>query len=141
MSYQYFVLLMAFTPSIQVIPAHSHSNVLRRHTNRDSKIGNDSLSTEAIIGVIGVVVAVLGITSSLAWTKRTESRGRSCRALSLSTADVYSLSNRPTHTYPFITSQATPPWHLALGGDERIPQQQRQRYYIQYERMVVHRLA
>lgn len=160
MSYQTFVLFIALPPFTQAIPTHSHSSVLWRHTNRDSKIGNNGLSTEAIIGVIGVVVAILGIAFSLAWSKRTKSPGRLGRALCLPTADgmhscyrlhkliklttqlraVYPLSNRPTQAPPFITSQAAQPWHLAVGGDERMPQQQ-QCYYIQYERMIVHRLA
>jgi glucose uptake protein GlcU len=43
----------------------------------DTQTGDHQLSTEAIIGVIGVVVAVLGIASSLAWSKRRKSRSRS----------------------------------------------------------------
>ena len=45
----------------------------------DTQTGDHQLSTEAIIGVIGVVVAVLGIASSLAWSKRRKSRSRSRR--------------------------------------------------------------
>jgi hypothetical protein len=45
----------------------------------DGESEASQLSTEGIIGIVGVVVALLGIASSLAWSKRRKSRSRSRR--------------------------------------------------------------
>ena len=52
------------------------------------KTVKDHISTEAVIGIVGVVVAIMGIVASLAWSRvRRRSRGRSRPSLSLSTTE------------------------------------------------------
>ena len=66
---------------VQAAPNQSHTSLYQEDTATiDSKRQDKQLSTEAIIGVIGVVVALLGIASSLAWSKRRKSRSGSRRS-------------------------------------------------------------
>jgi hypothetical protein len=74
-----FALIIAIQAT--AIPS-SHTNVYQRDATIDDKTTTHQLSTEAIISIIGVVVAILGIASSLAWSKRRKSRGRPRQALS-----------------------------------------------------------
>jgi len=65
----------ALVATVQAAPSQSHTSLYQEDAaSMDSKPGDKQLSTEAIIGVIGVVVAVLGIASTLAWSKRRKSR-------------------------------------------------------------------
>jgi hypothetical protein len=80
------VLSIAFVNTVHALPIFLRPSIWRRNTDSDIKTVKDHMSTEAVIGIIGVVVAIIGIASSLAWSRaRRRSRRRSSRALSLST--------------------------------------------------------
>ena len=68
--------------TIHAVPTSSSQDTMHQKSAIGTETRNDRMSTEAIIGTIGVVVAVLGIASSLAWSKRRKSRGRCRCALS-----------------------------------------------------------
>jgi hypothetical protein len=88
MLFYLLVLLIAFVNTLHALPIYLRPSIWRRNTNSDIKTVKDYMSTEAVIGIIGVVVAIIGIASSLAWSRaRGGSRGRSSRALSLSTTE------------------------------------------------------
>ena len=70
-----FVAVMA----IRAAPTLSYKKLDQQDVTTDTHTGDHQLSTEAIIGVVGVVVAVLGIACSLVWSKRRKSRSRSRR--------------------------------------------------------------
>jgi hypothetical protein len=72
------VITFALVFAVQATPTPSRTNMDQRDTI-DTKSETGQLSTEAIIGIVGVVIALLGIASSLAWSKRRKSRGRSRR--------------------------------------------------------------
>ena len=71
--------MFALAMASRATPILPYTNLYQRDVTMDTQTGDHQLSTEAIIGVIGVVVAVLGIASSLAWSKRRKSRSRSRR--------------------------------------------------------------
>jgi hypothetical protein len=75
------ITTFAFIITAQATPIQLCKNLQHRDGTIDTKTGAHQLSTEAIIGVIGVVVALLGIASSLAWSKRRKSRSRFHRTL------------------------------------------------------------
>jgi hypothetical protein len=88
MPFYLLVSLIAFVNTVHAIPIYLRPNLWQRNADSYIKTVNEHMSTEAIIGIIGVVVAIIGIASSLAWSKaRGRSRGRSSRALSLSTTE------------------------------------------------------
>jgi hypothetical protein len=88
MLFYLLVLSIAFVNTVHAIPIYLGPSIWRRNANSDIKTVNDHMSMEAIIGIIGVVVAVIGIASSLAWQRaRGRSRGRSSRAPSLSNTE------------------------------------------------------
>jgi hypothetical protein len=64
------------------MPTCPEQDMVRRNTLAIPQAGDDGMSPEAIIGIIGVVVAMLGIAVSVAWLKRGTLHGRSLRALS-----------------------------------------------------------
>lgn len=70
-----FVLIV----TTQATPIQLCKNLQQRDITTNNKTEAPQLSTEAIIGVVGVVVAVLDIASSLVWSKRRKSRSRSRR--------------------------------------------------------------
>lgn len=78
MCLQFPVITFALVVAVQAIPTRSRTNMDQRNTI-DTKSEAGQLSTEAIIGIVGVVVALLGIASSLAWSKRRKSRSKSRR--------------------------------------------------------------
>jgi hypothetical protein len=59
-------------------PTCSDSKLCQRDAN-NNKTRNNGMSTEAVISLIGVVVAMLGIASSLAWSKRRSKSSRQPR--------------------------------------------------------------
>ena len=66
------------------------------------------MSPEAIISLIGVVVAIIGIALSLAWSRaRGRSRCRSSRALSLSTTEGMHLCYHALDTFRKLTRNLT----------------------------------
>ena len=159
MSSYLLVLSVSLVNTAHASPTNLYLAISRRNSSSDKESVKGHMSVEAVIGIIGVVVAIIGIASSLAWSKqRRWARGRSHRALSLSTtegmlscyhaldtsrkltrnprADL-PLSNRPSHAYPFASSQPIQAWPRPAGGDDRSPQHQ-QYYYVQYERIMVH---
>jgi hypothetical protein len=71
--------MFALAMASRATPILPYTNLYQRNVNMDTQTEDHQLSTEAIIGVVGVVVAVLGIASSLAWSKRRKSRSRSRR--------------------------------------------------------------
>ena len=73
--------MFALAMAVRATPTCPYTNPYRRDVTMDTQNGDRQLSTEAIIGVIGVVVALLGIASSLAWSKRGKSRSGSRRTL------------------------------------------------------------
>jgi hypothetical protein len=88
MLYYLLVLSIAFVNTVHALPIYLRPTIWWRNVNSDIKTVKDHMSTEAVIGIIGVVVAIIGIASSLAWSRaRGRSRGRSSRALSLHTAE------------------------------------------------------
>ena len=159
MLFYLLVLSIAFVNTVHALPVYLRPSIWRRSSNSDMKTVKDHMSTEAVIGIIGLVVAIMGIVSSLAWSRvRRRSRGRSRPSLSLSTAEGMlscyhaldtsrkltrnpradlPLSNRPSHAYPFASSQPILAWPRPASGDDRSPQHQ-QYYYVQYERIMVH---
>lgn len=66
--------MFALAMTVRATPTCPYTNPYRRDVTMDTETGDHQLSTEAIIGVIGVAVALLGIASSLAWSKRGKSR-------------------------------------------------------------------
>ena len=159
MLFYLLVSSIASVNTVHALPSDLRSSMRRRSANSDIETVKDHMSKEAVIGIIGVVVAIIGIALSLAWLRaRGRSRGRSSRAPCLSNtegmlscyhaldtsrkltrnprADL-PLSNRPSHAYPFASSQPIQAWPRPAGGDDRSPQHQ-QYYYVQYERIMVH---
>jgi len=66
--------------TVHAVPTSSSQDTTHQKSAIGTDTRNDRMSTEAIIGIIGVVVAVLGIASSLAWSKRRKSRSGSRRS-------------------------------------------------------------
>lgn len=88
MSFYLLVSLIALVNTAHAVPVYLRPDVWRRNANGDMKTVDDHMSAEAIIGIIGVLVAIIGIASSLAWSKqRRRSRGRSSWAPSLPTTE------------------------------------------------------
>jgi hypothetical protein len=82
------VLSIASVNTVHALPVYLRPSMRRRSANSDIKSVKDHMSTEAVIGIIGVVVAIIGIASSLAWSRaRGRSRGRSSRAPCLSNTE------------------------------------------------------
>jgi hypothetical protein len=82
------VLSIASVNTVHALPIYLRPSMRRRSANSDIKSVKDHMSTEAVIGIIGVVVAIIGIASSLAWSRaRGRSRGRSSRAPCLSNTE------------------------------------------------------
>jgi hypothetical protein len=97
MLFYLLVLSIAFVNTVYALPIYLRPKIWRRNANSDIKTVRDHMSTEAVIGIIGVVVAIIGIASSLAWSRaRGRSRGRSSPSLSLSTAEgMHSCRSAP----------------------------------------------
>jgi hypothetical protein len=88
MLFYLLVLSIAFVNTVHALPIYLRLSIWRRNANSDTKTVKDHMSREAVIGIIGVVVAIIGIASSLVWSRaRGRSHGRPSRALSLSTTE------------------------------------------------------
>jgi hypothetical protein len=88
MLFYLLVLSIVFVNIVHALPVHLRPSIWQRSSNSDMKTVKDNMSTEAVIGIIGVVVAIMGIVASLAWSRvRRRSRGRSRPSLSLSTTE------------------------------------------------------
>lgn len=71
--------MFALAMPVQATPILLGKKLHQRDVTTDTHTGDHQLSTEAIISVVGVVVAVLGIASTLVWSKRRKSCSRSRR--------------------------------------------------------------
>ena len=88
MSSYLLVLSVSLVNTAHASPTNLYLAISRRNSSSDKESVKGHMSVEAVIGIIGVVVAIIGIASSLAWSKqRRWARGRSHRALSLSTTE------------------------------------------------------
>jgi glucose uptake protein GlcU len=71
--------MFALAMAVRATPIRLEKKLHQRDVTTDTHTGDHQLSTEAIIGVVGVVVAVLGIAFTLVWSKRGKSRSKSRR--------------------------------------------------------------
>jgi hypothetical protein len=76
-------------------PTSSNQDTMHQKRAIGPRDSYDHMTTEAIIGVVGVVVAALRIVSSLAWSKRRKSCGQSrCSFSTLHGAQIQDYSTQ-----------------------------------------------
>jgi hypothetical protein len=68
--FHHLITTSALIIAVEATPRPTCTALHQRDATLDTKPEDHQLSTEAIIGVVGVVVAIIGIASTLAWTKR-----------------------------------------------------------------------
>ncbi|RII09104.1 hypothetical protein CUC08_Gglean007505 [Alternaria sp. MG1] len=132
MCLQFPVITFALVVAVQAIPTRSRTNMDQRSTI-DTRSEAGHLSTEAIIGIVGVVVALFGIASSLAWSKRRKSRSRSRR-----TSEELVPSNYPTHGGTFTPLYPIDTWTRTAGNSGQDLSHE-YNYHVHYERLTVQR--
>jgi hypothetical protein len=108
MLFYLLVSSIASVNTVHALPSDLRSSMRRRSANSDIETVKDHMSKEAVIGIIGVVVAIIGIALSLAWLRaRGRSRGRSSRAPSLSTTEGMLSSYHALDTSGKLTRNCT----------------------------------
>ncbi|KAI5372363.1 hypothetical protein CC77DRAFT_1016022 [Alternaria alternata] len=122
------LLLVTFTYSFSTIHAHPIQIILQREQVKRSTIQSQSLSVEAIVGVIAVVVAIFGIALPFIWPhlrSRLDSRRHSRSRYRSTTNSNVLLADHPwQHAMPRSSVES----HAAAGlGETGISRPQRAR--------------
>ena len=82
----FLAVCIALVAPTQAAPTYPGPNITQRDASTATQLKNHQMSSEAIIGIAGVIVSLLGIAASLVWARRRKLRVRGYPRVAASSA-------------------------------------------------------